>query len=164
MKKLITILFLLIPFTVLAGDITTFQNFGNLKMPITKAPTNQADSKAAYMIATGIIPDDGTIKGNLYDKDGNLVARGRVYTYSGGYKNIPFADLDTGKQAYLSGQKPAETWGVAEIKLWVSDRQSKNEDGVVSVDDPYKYDEKDTKEDLLAKIEAIKKVSILENQ
>ena len=152
MKKLLTILFLLIPFTAFGGDITTFQGFGKLKIDIPSAPTNPADSKATYMIVTAIIPGDNTIKGDLYDANDNLVARGRVYAFSGEYKNIPFAGLDTGKQAYLAGQEPKETWEVPEIKLWMEDRQVKDEAGLVKVDDAFKYDEKANKEDLLGKI------------
>ena len=133
-------------------SITTFQSFGSLQIPVTELPTNQADAQASYMLATGVIPDDGTIKGDLYDADDNLIARGRVYVYSGGYKNIPFADLDTGELGYLSGQEPKDTWEVATIKLWLDDRQTKDEAGLVSADDPYKYDEKATKEELLEKV------------
>ena len=152
MKKLIIIFLLLIPFTANAGDIATFQNFGNLKITLTSGPTNQSDATATYMIATGIIPDDGTIIGNLYDVNNNLVARKRVYAFSGGYKNIPFGDLSVGQQGYLSGQEPGDKWDVAEIKLWMDDRQTKDKDGLVSADDPYKYDKKDTKEQLLGKL------------
>lgn len=154
MKKLIALFILLFPAIAFSGDITTFQRFGNLNLTIPSPPTNQADSKATYMIATGIIPNDGTIVGDLYDKDDNLIAKRRVYAYSGGYKNIPFADLKEGQTGYLSGEVPEAKWDVAEIKLWMSDRQTKDEQGSVSLDDPYAYDEKDTKEQLLEKITA----------
>ena len=152
MKKLLIIFLLLIPFTAFSGDITTFQNFGNLKLTILSPPTNQADAAAAYMIVTGIIPDDGTLVGNLYDADDNLIARKRVYAFSGGYKNIPFSDLSIGQQGYLSGKKPVDKWDIATIKLWMKDRQAKDEDGLVKDKDPYKYDENDTKKQLLDKL------------
>jgi len=163
MKKLVIILMLLFPAFAFSGDITTFQNFGSLKLTIPSPPTNQSDATATYMIATAIIPDDGTIIGDLYDADDNLIARKRVYAFSGGYKNIPFGDLNAGQQGYLSGQEPADKWEVATIKLWMDDRQTKDADGLVNVDDPYKYAEKDTKEDLLGKVDT-SSVSILESK
>jgi len=155
MKKLLTIIFLLIPFTAFGGDITTFQNFGSLKIAIPSPPSNPSDAKATYMIATGIIPDDGTITGNLYDANGNLVARKRVYAYSGANKDIPFLDLDAGKQGYLSGQTPEDKWAEPEIKLWLTDRQAKDEEGKVSVDDKYYFEDKATKAELLYKISTV---------
>ena len=86
--------------------ITTFQNSGKLKLDFTSIPANQADQLATYMIATGIIPDDGTIIGDLYDADDNLVAQGRVYCYSGINKNIPFADISEVNIDYLGGKEP----------------------------------------------------------
>ena len=149
MKKLITIFLLLIPFTAFSGDVATFQKHGNLKMTIASPPINQSDSKATYMVVTAIIPNDGTVKGDLYDAGDNLITRGRVYAYSGGYKNIPFNDLNDGQKGYLGGEKPADKWEVVTIKLWMSDRQVKNAEGLVSKDDPYTYGDKATKEELL---------------
>ena len=156
MKKLIVIFLLLFsvsafPVSVFA-DITTFQNFGNLKLIISLPSVNPADAKATYMLATGAIPDDGTLTGNLYDANDNLVAQRRVYSYSGGSKDIPFSDLTAGQQGYLSGEAPVNKWDVAEIKLWLADRQAKDEAGNVSVNDPYHFTDKDTKETLLSKI------------
>jgi len=132
--------------------ISTFQNCGRLKLTISSPPANEADSKAAYFVATSIIPNDGTIIGDLYDAGDNLVARKRVYAYTGKSKNIPFSDLTDGQQGYLSGQRPAGTWEAETIKLWMSDRQKADGKGIVSVDDPYKYNEDDTVEQLLSKI------------
>ena len=129
-----------------------FKNNGKLRIPLTEVPTNQSDQNATYMIATGIIPDDGTIIGDLYDANDNLVARKRVYSYEGGHKNIPFASLDAGKKGYLGGEKPTSKWETKTIKLWMGDRQVKDENGKISADDPYKYAEKDTKEQLLEKV------------
>lgn len=151
MKKFIILFLLLLPVSIFA-DITTFQNFGSLKLTIPSPSINPADSKAAYMLATGIIPDDETITGNLYDANDNLVADRRVYAYSGGDKNIPFGDLVAGQQGYLSGELPENKWDIAEIRLWLKDRQKKDTNGNVSVDDPYYYDDKDTKETLLDKV------------
>lgn len=132
--------------------LTTFQNFGNLKVTMLSAPLNPADTKAAYMIITGIIPDDNTLIGSLYDAEDNLIAHKRVYSYDGGNKNIPFADLNTGQQGYLSGAKPDDKWEVQTIKIWMTDRQAKDESGQVVKDDPYDFDDKDGKETLLGKI------------
>ena len=123
-------------------EITTFKNFGKLKLAILTLPINQADAEAVYFVATGIIPNDGTIIGNLYDANDNIVARKRVYSYSGPNKNIPFDNLNKGQEGYLSGQRPDTTWRGEEIKLWMADRQQK-------------FDEKDTKEDLLSKVEEV---------
>jgi len=158
MKKFIIVFLLLFPVSALA-DITTFQNFGNLKLTIPSPSINPADAEATYMLATGVIPDDGTVTGNLYDANDNLVACKRVYSFSGGNKDIPFNDLTVGQQGYLSGQTPESKWDIAEIKLWLVDRQVKDEVGNVSVDDPYYFSDKDTKETLLGKIE---KVSAIE--
>ena len=133
-----------------------FKNHGKLKIPLTEVPTNQHDQNATYMIATGIIPDDGTIIGDLYDANDNLVARKRVYSYEGGHKNIPFASLDAGKKGYLGGEKPDSKWEIKTIKLWMGDRQVKDEEGKISKDDPYKYDEKMSKAQLLEKVTPVK--------
>ena len=133
-----------------------FKNNGKLKIPLTEIPTNQHDQNATYMIATGIIPDDGTIIGDLYDADDNLVARKRVYSYEGGHKNIPFASLDAGKKGYLGGEKPDSKWLVDTIKLWLTDRQVKDDGGKALKDDPYGYEEKDTKAQLLEKVTPVK--------
>ena len=138
--------------------ITTFQNFGKLKIPITSLPVNQADQNATYLIATGIIPQDNTIIGDLYDTDDNLVAKKRVYSYSGSHKNIPFADLVEGEKGYLSGQDPDTKWDIETIKLWLDDKQTKDEEGNVLVDDSYYYKENDSKEDLLKKVKRDNKV------
>lgn len=161
MKKLITsFLFLLLLSTSVFADITTFQNFGSLKLTIPSPSINPADVKVTYMLATGVIPDDGTIVGNLYNANDNLVANKRVYAYSGGDKNIPFGDLTFGQQGYLSGEIPEDKWGITEIKLWLKDKQKKDKDGNVSVDDPYYYNDEDTKEDLLDKVKK-EKMSLL---
>jgi hypothetical protein len=133
--------------------ITTFKNFGKLKIPVTELPVNQADKNAAYMIATGVIPSDETITGDLYDINDNLITTKRVYFYSGIRKNSPFISLDFGKEGYLSGEKPEDKWGLPEIKLWLSDRQTKDEAGIVVKDDLYAYKETDAKTVLLSKIE-----------
>jgi len=120
-----------------------FKDNGNLRIPITEIPVNEADQKAAYIIATGIIPEDGTIRGDLYDKDGNLVAKRRVYRYSGD-KNIPFADIAVDKVAYLDGELPTEVWTVDTIKLYLDKLETTEDEKVISV-----YDSKMTKADLL---------------
>ena len=120
-----------------------------MELKITEKPINQADAKAAYMIVNKIIVEDTTIRGDLYDAEGTLITTGRVYAYAGGYKNIPFRDLLRSEIAYLSGEKPDNSWLVATIKLWLDDQQTLAEDGAVSKEDPYFYDEKITVEDLL---------------
>jgi len=130
--------------------ITTFKNHGKLRIPITSLPVNQADKDAAYLISSGIIPQDGTIKGDLYDADDNLITRGRVYSYDG---IKPFTDLNEGQKGYLSGKEPETKWNTPEIKLWLSDRQKKDVEGQVVKDDPYSFKELDTKEVLLSRIE-----------
>lgn len=133
--------------------ITTFQKFGKLKTPITSTPVNQADQSASYFIATGIIPQDNTIVGDLYDATNKLVATKRVYSFAGVHKNIPFADLLEGEKGYLSGNVPDKAWEIKTIKLWLNDKQAKDEDGNVPKDDPFSYPEKATKGQLLELIE-----------
>ena len=135
--------------------ITTFQNFGKLKIPVTSMPINQADQKASYFLATGVIPQDNTIIGDLYDTDDNVIARKRVYAFAGSHKNIPFNDLVVGDEGYLSGKKPDTKWDIKTIKLWLDDRQTKDDEGSVSIDNPYAYAKDDSKEELLSKITAL---------
>ena len=132
-----------------------FKDNGNLRIPITKIPANEADRKAAYMIATGIIPEDGTIRGDLYDAKDKLVAKRRVYRYKG-EKNAPFAEIAVDKVALLDGETPTESWTVDTIKLWLDDRaeleivedeEGRDVDVWVSL-----YDSKDTKATLLEKV------------
>lgn len=125
-----------------------------MRINITKIPVNQADKNAAYIIVKKIITEDGTIKGGLYDKDDNLIAKNRVYSYSGGYKNIPFTDLVNGDIAYMDGADPDETWKADTIKLWLDDRQIIDEEkGMVSESGQFYYNPDATKEDLLAIVE-----------
>ena len=132
-----------------------FKDNGNLRIPITEVPVNEADQKATYMIATGIIPEDGTIRGDLYDAKDKLVAKRRVYRYKG-EKNAPFAEVATDKESYLDGETPTESWTVDTIKLWLDDRaeleivedeEGRDVDVWVSL-----YDSKDTKATLLEKV------------
>jgi len=74
------------------------------------------------------------------------------------------SDLTDGQQGYLSGYDPDGTWEAETIKLWMTDRQKPDADGVVSVDDPYKYDEDDTVEQLLSKITADKSPLVVESR
>jgi len=132
-----------------------FKDNGNLRIPITEVPVNEADQKATYMIATGIIPEDGTIRGDLYDAKDKLVAKRRVYRYKG-EKNAPFAEIAVDKVALLDGETPTELWTVDTIKLWLDDRaeleivedeEGRDVDVWVSL-----YDSKDTKATLLEKV------------
>lgn len=120
-----------------------------MKIAITTTPVNQADQKAAYMIVDEIMVADGTIRGSLYDSNGDLIAAGRVYSYSGDYKNIPFADLNAGEIAYLDGDEPDKSWLVETIKLWLDDHQTKDEAGTVSKEDSFYYPSDSLKAELL---------------
>ena len=120
-----------------------FKDNGNLRIPITKVPVNVADQKAAYMVVTGIIPEDGTIRGDLYDAKDKLIAKRRVYRYSGD-KNSPFADIAVDKVALLDGELPTITWTVDTIKLYLDKLETTEDEKVISV-----YDSKMTKADLL---------------
>lgn len=138
-------IFLILIFTPLAfGGDTTFKTHGKLRADITAVPVNQADSSAAYMIITGIIPGDGAIVGDLYDPDDNLVAKKRVYRYTGARKNSPFANLNEGQEGYLSGKPPGDKWAEKEIKLWLKDRQKKD-----GKDDPYYFKSDTQKNELI---------------
>lgn len=151
MKKLILFI-LLIPALCMAGEIATFRNHGELRINLTAVPTNQADKDATYILATGAIPDDGTIVGDLYDAEDNLIATKRVYSYSGTHKNIPASDLTAGQQGYLSGSEPDDKWDVPVIKTWLTDRQKKDELGAMVKGDPYEFTALDTKAALLLKV------------
>jgi len=131
----------------------TFKNHGRLKLGISSPPNSLADSKATYMIATGVISGDKTIVGNLFDSEDNLIARKRVYCYQGQDRNIPFPNLGVGHTGYLSGERPALAWGPMIVRLWMHDRQTRDEDGNVKDDDPFYYEIKDTIAQLLDQID-----------
>ena len=127
-----------------------FKDNGNLRIPITEVPVNVADQKAAYMVVTGIIPEDGTIRGDLYDAKDKLIAKRRVYRYSGVNKNIPFADIAGDKVALLDGELPTEAWTVDTIKLYLDKLATTEDDKVISV-----YDSKMTKAELLGVVNPV---------
>ena len=103
---------------------------------------NQSDQAAVRMEITRINVEDKTVWADLYDEDDNLIVSGRVYAYDGGYKNIPTVLLSS-EVSYLNGEMPDSWWAIETIRLWLDDKQTKDEDGGVLKDDPYTYTDKD---------------------
>ena len=116
---------------------------------ITKEIVNESDKKACSVKIERIIPQDKTIICTLFDSEGKVVARNRVYAYDGPYKHIPIDDLPADEIEYMAGGIPSEAWEIATVKMWLDDRQTVDDDGAVLKDDLYAYPEKATKEDLL---------------
>jgi len=124
---------------------------GQIDKNVTLPIINQSDQAAVRIEIWKINVEDRTVWARLYDKDYNLIVSNRVYAFDGGYKNIPITLLPD-EIEYLDGQNPTEEWNIKTIKLWMDDRQAKDEDGKVSPDDPYYYEGDVIKDDLLSKV------------
>jgi len=125
-----------------------------LMKKVTKAIINQADQDVKDVEIIRIIPEEDTVICRLfYKKDGGIEEK-RVYRYKGATKNAIFDDLETDEIAYLEGTAPTNQWDIKLIRLYMDDKQSPDEDGNVSVDDPYYYTQNMTVEELLAKIDS----------
>ena len=103
-----------------------------MRIDLTETPVNTADRDAAYFVADWINIVDGTISGDLFDADGNQVARRRVYSYTGDRKKAPFADLSTAQIAYMIGGDPDKTWTAYLIGLWLDRRGIEYQDGATA--------------------------------
>ena len=119
-----------------------------LKKEITKKIVNEFDIKAAELVVTNINTEDEAVTVDLYVNDKRIVTK-RVYPLA----KIPFEFL-TGESEYIQGKEPDETWDIEPIKLWFIDKQTKDEDGNLSQDDPYYFDDKTTKTELLLKVDS----------
>ena len=125
-----------------------------LMKKVTKAIVNQADQNVKDVEIVRIIPEDGTVICRLlYKKDGGIEEK-RVYSYTGGYKNNIFDDLAADEIAYLSMENPTNRWDMKLIRLYMGNKQSPDEEGAVSPDDPYYYTQDMTVAELLAKMAA----------
>jgi len=114
----------------------------------TKSIVNEMDISVARMEIYQVNKEDETVTARLYDKNENLIEGKRIYSYHGDYKNIPVLLL-ADEISYLDGCDPDVWWDLDTIKLWMADRQTMDDEGAVSPDDPYFYESDDTKETLL---------------
>jgi len=115
-------------------------------------------------VATAKITKMGTDSENfvlcdLYDEDGKMLAHDAFFKFTSGItrgrkKNIPFSDISIGEIGYLKSERPNAKWDVATVRLWLNDRQARDEDGKAKKSDPYYYSDKDTKEELLTKMDS----------
>ena len=90
---------------------------------------------------------------DLFDADGKALALDRYV-----YDDLFIPELRADERAYLAGKIPNDKWAANTIKLWFDDRQTKDEDGIMSKDDPYAYTAKDTKVQLLSRIKPIMEI------
>jgi len=136
-KRIVIIIILFIAFffgSVFADGLTK---------NVTKTIVNEFDVKSNEVVITDINTGDQVITCDLY-VDGKRIVTKRIYSMS----KIPF-DFLAGEIKYLQGKVPDESWDIEPIRLWFKDRQTKDEDGNVSKDDPYYFDGRNTKTTLL---------------
>jgi len=136
--------------------LATISYAGEVPKSVTLPIINQADQVTVRIEIYDINVEDKTIWCRLYDADDNMIEDKRVYAYEGSYKNIP-AVLFESEIEYLDGKQPADSWYIGTIKLWMKDRQTKDEGGNVSIEDPYYYKGDATKEELLNQIAGLEK-------
>ena len=124
-----------------------------LHKEITETIINEADKMATSVMITGINVEDNVVTVNLFN-DENLipvmVAYKRVYSLD----KIPFVFV-AGESEYIQGEDPNETWNIEPIKLWFIDRQTKDDEGKVSRNDPYYFNYKTTKSKLFEQYVAL---------
>lgn len=94
----------------------------DFEVDLTKEPVNQHDQTAATFVVKWINESDGTMSGDLYDSEGNLIAKKRVYSFEGGYKNIPFPDVTEPQKKAAKGETPTEEWPEALVRTWLDSK------------------------------------------
>ena len=70
-------------------DIQEVVEVKHIPKDITGLIINQSDQSAVRIEIYDMNKNDKTVWARLYDKDDNLITDRRVYSYEGGYKNIP---------------------------------------------------------------------------
>ncbi len=83
---------------------------------------------------------------DLLDADGKVLAADR-YVY-----DDLFIEFQPGDFEYVQEKEPDKTWDIEPIKFWFQDRQIKDENGTISKDDPYYFEDTITKIELLEKL------------